>query len=166
MGKETAKTRTRRWKKENLYELFRFLENIYGGEIDLHDFSSRTGISYANASSIFLKDDMKLSRVESIARAYGYELKLFFPVIGFSLNSNWNKSQIAEKYPNAGNLTGLIQYMSDRNITMNYMSQRIHHSISVLKRSALSGDIFLSILYEIINNLKINVIWDFQKINK
>ncbi|MBQ8482887.1 MAG: hypothetical protein IJ504_01120 [Bacteroidales bacterium] len=152
------------WPRKNLKELIAFIEEQHGYEPSLEELSQKTGLSVANISAIFIRDDMKLSRAEAIARKYGHELKLFFPLKEYPIE--WESHISRREFPNAGNLSGLIKYMYDSNISINHMSRRINRSHMMINKAFSKGDIFISSLNQIIDNLNIDVIWMFEKMTK
>lgn len=106
---------------------------------------------------------MKLSKAEKIAQALGYKLRLYFPVrtrigLDFSVRK--------EDYPQAGNLTGLAKYLYDSNISIDRMCKRLGRAHSVLKNAFANGDIALSTLMNVIDNLGIDIIWKFESLNE
>lgn len=151
-----------KWPRQNLKELIAFIEEQHGCEPTLENISERAGLSAANISAYFVRDDMKLSRAEEIVRKYGYELKLFFPLKEYPFG--WETHISRKEFPNAGNLTGLVKYIYDSNITINHMRKRIGRSYAMITKAFTTGDIFLSNLYLMTNNLNIDVLWIFEKI--
>lgn len=152
------------WKRIVLKDLIAFIESQHGGgETSLMDISEATGISTRNISAMFNKDDMRLSRAEAIAGQYGYRLKLYFPLKEYPHISGHHA--IRNKYPNAGNLQGLIQYMDDSNISINYLSMKTGLNRRLIDRAFHSGDIFLSTLHKIMVNLKAEALWIFEPMN-
>lgn len=153
---------TKKWPRQNLFEIASFLESQHPGGCSLKELSKKMDMTAQAVSQTFIRDDMTLSKAESIAAAYGYRLKLFFPI----KDSHGITSAAAmREFPNAGNLAGLARYLRDSNITVNYMSQRIGRSNGVLTRALTTGDIYISTLYEVTRNLKIQVMWKFEKDN-
>lgn len=149
------------WKGEVLGELLDFIARQHDGCIpSLKDISKITGLSVGNISAMFLRDDMKLSRMEEIVNCYGYKLKLFFPLREYPVK--WNNAVEQKKYPNAGNLQGLVEYLHDSNITVNYMACRIGRTRFLIESAFNSGDIFLSTLKAIIENLNIEILWIYE----
>ena len=151
------------WPRHNLARLTEFLDSQHPDGYTLRDLEQRMGMKQQNISQSFRRDDMKLSKAERIARTYGYRLLLFFP--------EWERPYPdslppKKEYPNAGNLSGLVKYMRDRNITISHMAQRIGHAPNVLSNAFTKGDILLSTLREITDNLKIEVIWSFEPLNE
>lgn len=147
------------WPRKNLGELVNFLDKQYPDGFSLAELSEKTHMTNQNISQMFRRDDMKLSRAEKIASDYGYRLRLFFPekeIMGLDY------SHKKRDFPNAGNLSGLVKYIADSNISINFMSQRIGRANIVLTNAFAKGDIFISTLYEIIKNLNIEVIWSFE----
>ena len=148
------------WPRKFLNEIISFIEEQHGYEPSLDDISKKTGLSVANISALFMRDDMKLSRAEDIARKYGCELRLFFPLKEYPIE--WESHVSRREFPNAKNLSGLVKYLYDSNITINHMSKRIGRSNMMIMKAFSTGDIFLSNLYQIIDNLNIDVIWIFE----
>lgn len=148
------------WPCNNLGELVRFLNSIYPEGYTIRDVAERCGTTVQNLSQMFTKDNMRLKFIEEIAGAYGYTLSLYFPV-----KEKMDIIYVTKKreWPNAGNLQGLAQYIADSNITVNYMSQRIGHGNNVLTNAFNTGNISISVLYEVLANLNIDVIWEFKK---
>ena len=157
MGKYYKKA----WPRKILNELITFIEEQHDYEPSLEDISQKTGLSVSNISAQFMKDDMKLSRAEEIARSYGYELKLFFPLKEYPFE--WANHISRREFPDAGNLSGLVKYLYDSNISITYMSKRINKHVTLLMNAFKKGDIFLSSLHQVTTNLNINVIWIFEK---
>ena len=158
-----AANRKKFWPRIILNELISFIEEQHGTLPSLEDISDKTGLSVGNISAIFIRDDMKLRRAEEIVRAYGYELKLFFPLREYP--QDWGTHISRREFPNSGNLTGLVKYLYDSNITVNYMCKRIGCSYTMLDNAFTTGNISLSYLYKITENLNINVLWIYEKKN-
>ena len=158
-----ATSNKKSWPRIVLNELITFIEQQHGYLPSLKEISEKTGLSVNNVSAMFIKDDMKLSRAEEIIRAYGYELKLFFPLKEYP--HDWGKHSTRREFDNSGNLTGLVQYLKDSNITINHLRMRIGCHHSVIDQAFNSGNISLSYLYKIVENLNINVLWIYEKMN-
>lgn len=150
----------KKWPKKNLGELVSLIENEYPEGINLAMLSERVGIAKQYLSYMFKNDKMSLAIAERITNRLGYELKLYFP----ELRDTPKHPEVMKEYPNAGNLSGLVNLLSQKNISIHYMSSRINKSDSVLKRAFETGDIQLTTLYTIADNLNIDFIWDFVKI--
>lgn len=160
----TLKTSKRKnWKGVVLRELISFIEDRHSGDMSLKSIAEVTGLSVGNISAMMIRDDMKLSRAEEIVSAYGFRLRLFFPLREYPVT--WAVRTTERKYPDAGNLEGLVKYLHDSNITVNHMSTRIGSSHCVIDRAFKTGDIFLSTLYTILENLNIEVIWMYEPLN-
>ena len=152
------------WPRQNLAELLQFLEQRHPGGLKLRDFSERSGLTQQYASSIFRRDDMRLSLAEKIADTYGYQLKLYFPQKEYKFGIvPEGLSKYRKDYPNAGNLSGLAKYMQDSMRTINSLSEAVGLNYSVIKDAFNKGDIYISTLYKILKNLNIQVLWSFEK---
>lgn len=158
-----ASNRKKIWPRIILNELVSFIEEQHGGIPSLEEISKITGLSARNISAMFLRDDMKLRRAEEIVQAYGYELKLFFPLKEYPYD--WGTYVSRRQFTNSGNLTGLVKYLHDSNITLNHMSKRIDCSHTVLENAFDTGNILLSNLSKISENLNIKVLWIYEKQN-
>lgn len=152
---------TKRWPRKNLGEFLNFLDRIYPEGYSLQDLSEATGMTQQNLSQMFTRDDAKLSKIEYLAGKYGYVLTLYYPQKTRLLESLHTRKECT--YVNAGNLAGLQKYIQDSNITINHMSDRVGRNFCVIANAFKKGDIKLSALYEILKNLNINVIWNFEK---
>ena len=158
-----VKTKRKKWPGKNLEELIDFLEGIYPNGIAIEQVAERIGTTPQAVSNIFRRDDMKLSRAEDFARAYGYELKLFYPV-------NTNPEEITpespvETYPNARNLNGLVKYINESKYTVASVAQRTGVHSTTITSAFRKGDIKISLLYEVLDALGIYVFWRFNKID-
>ena len=151
----------KRWPRKNLGDLVSFLEEINPQGINVTSLANRLGGSAGNISNMFCRDDMKLSKAEQIARAYGYKLLLYFPkrdpddtfgVAPFKLN-----------YPNAGNLTGLVEYIRDSGYSITFFSEQSGIGRNILQRAFTNGDISLATLNHILDTMGLCVIWKFIK---
>jgi hypothetical protein len=156
-----GKSYNKHWPKKNLGEIVNFIEKQFPQGLYISVIAKKLDKTPQYISGLFNKDDMKLSKAEEIADIFGYRLRLYFPVKEYP----WGMQAPEPKrpFPNAGNLTGLVRYLSDSNITVNNMSKRIGKSNSVLTDAFNKGDILISTLYLIINNLDIEVIWIFEE---
>ena len=152
---------TKHWPRQNLGEFLNFLDRIYPEGYSLQDLSEVTGMTVANLSQMFIRDDAKLSKMEYLASRFGYTLTLFYPQKTRFL-SDFHSGN-AREYPNAGNLAGLAKYIQDSNISINHMSVRVGRAFCLISNAFKKGDIKLSALYEILKNLNINVIWNYEK---
>lgn len=154
----------KKWPCKHLGELIHFLESQHTEGLSIKAISEKTGLKIQYISSLFKNDDMKLSRAESIVESYGYSLKLFFPqkewIFGGPLDINPKSKR---KFPNAGNLGGLVKYINDSNKTINSLSKDMMISNNVLTSAFNNGDIFLSKLFMVIKTLDIEVFWSFEK---
>lgn len=158
-----TKVHKKAWPGKVLGEVISFIEREHGCIPSLETIAEKTGLSTAVISAMFMRDDMKLSRAEYIASCYGYELKLFFPIKEYPLG--WEVHAAKRNFPNAGNLSGLARYLHDSNITVFNMSKRIGRNIMMLTNALTKGDIFLSNLEQITENLNIKVLWIYEKKN-
>lgn len=149
----------KKWPKKNLGELIAFIEGEFPEGIKLETISEKTGLAKQYISFMFKNDKMSLKMAERITSSLGHELKLYFP----ELHDMPKHPEVMREYPNAGNLSGLVNYLSQRNISIHHMSGRIGKSDSVIKLAFEKGDIQLNTLYEITENLNIEFIWEFIK---
>lgn len=152
----------KKWPKKNLSELVSLLENEYPEGVKLDNLSKRVGMTKQYLSYMFKNDKMSLAIAERITNKLGYELKLYFP----ELHDIPKHPEVMKEYPNAKNLSGLVNLLSQKNISIHYMSTRINKADSVLKRAFETGNIRLDILYTIADNLNIDFVWDFNRITK
>ena len=119
-----------------------------------------TDMTQQSISALFSRDNMKLSKAEMIADKYGYTLHLYFPVKTYI--EGIEPPAPKRQFPNAGNLTGLAQYINDCNYSINFVSERMQRYPYMLTKAFQTGDILLSNLYETLDTLNINVIWQFE----
>lgn len=155
--------RKKKWPAQNLEELICFLEDQYPeGNIPLEDVSRRLGESRASVSSMFCKDDMKLSKAEKIVSCYGHRLRLFFPVNDEEKTDEAEPSQ--KRYRAAGNLKGMADCMNDSGETFYSLAKRMKMTRDVLSNAFRKGDMRISTLYAVIDALGKYVIWKFDKI--
>ncbi len=151
------------WPRKNLGELLNFLDRIYPEGYTLDTLAEKFGVTRESFSQMFRGDDAKLSKAEAIARAYGYRLTLYFPQ-KTRLLGELHTSAPRHTYPDAGNLAGLVKYIQDSNISIHHMGLRIGRRYGPINAAFSKGDIKISMLYEILKNLNINVIWNFEKL--
>lgn len=152
---------TKSWPRKNLGELLNFLEQMHPEGISLKALSAKLGMTPGAISNIFMRDDMKLSKAESIVRAYGYELKLFFPTRTFP--EGITPPQHGKTFDTAGNLQGLARYIYDGNRTINYVAHSMGMYATMLSNSIKKGDIFLSKLYNVTDSMGICFYWKYIK---
>lgn len=155
------RTYKKQWPLRNLVHMHSFITRFHPEGLNLKSISEKTGLSQSMISHYFVKDDMPLKKCEEIARTYGYRLTLFFPYSEFLPQH----PETMREYPNAGNLQGLVTYLSQRNITLNHLRLRIHKSPTMMKKALETGNIKLSMLYLVARELKIHIEWEFEKIN-
>ena len=149
------------WPRKNLGELLNFLEQMHPEGISLKALSGRLGMTPGAISNLFMRDDMKLSKAETIVRAYGYELKLYFPAKVYAEGIEPPKHGLT--FDNAGNLKGLAQYIYDSNWTINFVAHSMGMYATMLSNSIKRGDIFLSKLYNVTDALGICFEWRYEK---
>ena len=159
----STRIKKKKWPRKNLGELLNFLEEQHPDGISLNDLAEKMDMERGGVSNMFRKDDARLSKVEQIARQYGYELKLFFPVR--HLEEGYIPRPPRIHYENSGNLAGLAKYMQDSEFSFPLIADGIGVSPGVLHRAFRSGDIKLSTFNALIDMLGICVIWKFLKIN-
>lgn len=153
------------WPRKNLGELVNFLEKMHPEGLALKALSDKIGITQQGLSSLFSRDDTKLSRAEKIAKCYGYTLKLYFPIRTFPIEGI-TVPPPKKIYRNAGNLSGLVRYINDSNYNIGYVANLIKAYPSLLNHAFESGDIQISKLYQILDALNICAIWKFEKDNE
>lgn len=152
----------KRWPRKNLGELLNFLEGLHPQGLSLNELSGELGLTVGALSNLFMRDDLKLSRAEYIVSAYGYRLRLFFPVKTYP--EGITPPVYTRKFDKAGNITGLAKYIYDSNWTINSVSKEIGIWPSILTNAFNKGDILLSNLYRITDALGIYFIWEYDKI--
>jgi len=150
------------WPAKNLADLINFLERTHPEGLVLKDIAQETGISHQHLCQMLMRDDMRLSRVEEIAETLGYTLRLFFPQKVFPYGRPAHLSQRNREFPNAGNLAGLVRYINDSGMTVFHMSQRIGRANNVIKNAFETGNIAVSTLLDITDNLGITIEWSFE----
>lgn len=155
----------KKWPRRNLMDLAEFLDQQYTYGIPMKEVAERIGMTQQGVSQLFMKDNMKLSTAEKIAESYGYRLKLYYPIRENKFGLPIVK-HTADKFPNAGNLKGLIEYFLDCNISVYQMSKRIGLCDNTLRNCLKKGDMMIQRLYQILRNLKIEVLWKFEKIEE
>lgn len=158
-----SQIRKKSWPRKNLGELINFLETQHPEGLSLKTMSDRWKVSKANISNVFRRDDMKLSRVEEIAKLYGYELNLYFPVR--HLDEGYVPVPPRGKYDNAGKLQGLVKYIQDSEYTISFIAEKMGVAPSTLSYDFRKGDMMLSLLNKMLDTLGICAIWNFEKKN-
>lgn len=158
----SRKTYTKKWPKKTLAELVSFLEERHPEGLALKTVSEEIGVTPQALSSMFCKDDARLSRIEQIAETYGYTLRLFFPLKTFPVEGIVVPPP-KRTYANAGNLAGLVRYINDSNYSIKYVSELVPVYPSMLTRAFETGDIMVSKLYRVADALNICFIWKFIK---
>lgn len=151
----------KRWPRKNLGELLNFLEEQHPDGVSIQAVSQKMDTCTGNISRMFHNDDMKLSMAEHIADVYGYRLNLFFPVR--SLTDGYEPAAPRRTYDNAGNLSGLIQYIQDSEYSIPFVAEQTHVSVGTVRNAFIKGDIKISTLNSILDALAIQSIWKFTK---
>lgn len=154
------------WPGNNLGELIAFLKTTEPGGLSLRKLAERLGVTQACISNTFCRDDMKLKRAEDICRAYGYRLSLYFPTEYYGFNEGFEKKEYKDKYPNAGNLSGLVKYIMESGFSPSYVAHGMNMSPGVLIKAFTTGDISIKTLYLCADSLKIEIEWRFEKEDK
>jgi hypothetical protein len=120
--------------------------------------SKRLGVTPQDVSAILKRDDAGLAWAERLARAYGYRLCLIYPDFSFRGVALDNHVKRAE-YPDAGNLSGLVQYAKCNNLSINSLSHRAGVNYRIIQRAFRKGDIMISYLKHIEKSLGIQIKW-------
>lgn len=154
----------KRWPGKNLGEVLGFLESIFPEGVSGRTLAEDLGVTPQSVSGLFSKDDMWLSKAEEIARIYGHELRIFFPL---RKQYEWfTPPPPRQEFPNAGNLSGLVQYINDSGWTVSHAANVIGRTPTSLFRALNKGDIRISYLNDILDALGICAIWKFVPENK
>lgn len=152
------------WPARNLEEVVSFLRSQHPGEKGMaRAVSERLGVKPPTVSVVFKRDDANLSWAEKVAEAYGYRLRLLFPEIKH-IGAVLQDRVAAAVYPDAGNLTGLVEYVRQLNQTINRFSLEVGMNYRVIERAFKKGDIKISTLKNIERRLGIKVIWAWDRI--
>lgn len=152
------------WPARNLEEVVSFLRTQHPGEKGMaRAVSERLGVKPPTVSVVFKRDDANLSWAEKVAEAYGYRLRLSFPEIKHN-GAVLQDRVAAAVYPDAGNLTGLVEYVRQKNQTINRFSQEVGMNYRIIERAFKKGDIKISTLKYIEGRLGIKVIWAWERI--
>lgn len=155
-----ANVHVKKWPRKNLGEVIDFLERVNPEGVSLQTLADKFGVTRGSISNMFSKDDMKLSKAESIANGYGYELKLFFP--RRIHKDGFVPPEPKREFPNAANLSGLVKYIHDSDYSFSWVGEVNGISANVLTRAFEKGDISIRTLKKIIDNLGLCVIWSFE----
>lgn len=166
MEPTARKSLKKKWPRKNLGELINFIESKETDGLTLDALSQRLGVSKGSISNVFCHDDMKLSRAEEISSIYGYRLSIYFPTPYYGFEDGMEPCEKKRAFPNAGNLTGLINYIQQSDLTISYAAVKTGVSPNVLYRAFNTGDIMISTLNRCTDALNIRTIWEFEKINK
>lgn len=150
-----------KWPRKNLGELVNFLEEQHPEGLSLSALCTSLGVKKGTVSNMFRHDDMHLSRAESIARAYGYTLRLYFPVR--KLEDGYLPCPPRVTYDNAGNLAGLVKYIQDSEYGVPFIAERMKVNANTIRRAFRRGDIMMSTLNLMLDTLGICMIWKFEK---
>lgn len=162
MANTTVRTKRKRWPRRVLGELANFLEQFYPEGLSLADMAKDLGTTPQAVSNMFRRDDMKLSKAEEIVRKYGFRLILYYPTREFG--DGYQPPKPYRTYPNAGNLSGLVKYIQDSEWPISFVAERSNLSTTVLTMAFSRGDIQLSTLYDVLDNINIYVNWKYEKI--
>lgn len=153
--------RKKKWPRQNLAELANFLEGFYPEGIALEDVARRLHTSPQSISNMFRRDDMKLSKAEQIAAAYGHTLKLYYPVRTYE--DGYIPIKPTHTYPTAGNLTGLVKYILDSEYYFVFVAEKRDIHPTTLSKAFKKGDILISRLNQLLDTLGIYTEWKFEK---
>lgn len=150
-------SRRKRWPRTTLGPLVDFLERMHPEGINEDAAGSLIGMSAKSFSSMFMKDNTRLSRVENIARSYGMELCLIYiPEKPYSEGNNK-----LYDFPNAGNLQGIVEYCNKTNRTLNAIASEVGCKRDTIKHALETGDIMLDILERITFGIGLRIKWSF-----
>lgn len=153
------------WPAHNLDEVVSFLRTQHPGEKGMaRAVSERLGVSPPTVSVVFKRDDASLSWVDKVAAAYGYELRLSFPVI--SMKGSVMQGRVAAMdYPNAGKLAGMVECVRMGNMTINALANRMKVNHHTVVRAFETGDIKISVLKRMARALEIEVEWNWAPLS-
>ena len=154
----------KKWTLKTLGELYRFVEGFYPDGIAINDMARDLNTTPQAITNMFRRDDMKLSRAEEIVRSYGYTLNLYCPIREYT--DGYVPQEPKFHYPEAGNLTGLVKYIQDSEYSLNFVAEKSGISTSVLTLAFSRGDILLSTLNKIMDNLGITMMWKYTKLTE
>ena len=154
------------WPAHNLEEVVSFLRTQHPGERGLaRAVSERLGITVQAVSAVFRKDDASLAWIGKVAAAYGFQLRLSFPEIAQKGGRMLDKVA-AINFPNAANLSGLVECVKRSNMTINALSRRINVHYVTIERAFETGDIKISVMKRIAQALGIRIQWTWAQIDK
>lgn len=154
----------KKWPRKNLGQLVNFLERTESEGLSLEVLAKRLGVTKGSISNVFCHDDMKLSRAEEIAKLYGHRLSIYYPVQYYGFEDGLVPCEKKKAFPNAGNLTGLINYIQQSDFNIAYTAKLAGLSPNILYRAFNCGDIMISTLNRCTDALGITSIWEFEKI--
>lgn len=155
----SAIAKKKKWPRKNLGELLNFLEEQHPEGLSLYALAERMKMERGGVSNMFRKDDMKLSKAEEIARRYGYELRLFFPIRRY--DDGYIPQPPKIQYNNAGNLSGLVKYIQDSEYSVSFVAEKTGVAPIVLHHAFKTGNIKISTLNALLDHLGLCVIWKF-----
>lgn len=144
----------------NLKPLVNFLSEIHPEGLNLNLISHEVNRSHQSLTRMFSWDNARLSTVESIVRAYGYELRLVYKYRGvypFRGEIYWPDG--------VGNLYGLAEYALRMNRTIYHVASVAGISKNTLRSALEKGDMKVATLLKACSNLDIEVIWIFKSHN-
>lgn len=151
---------TTHWPQNNLVEVISFLNRQHPDGIRATYVSERLGVTPQAVSSILKSDDASLAWLERMAKAYGYVLCLRFPTRTYKAAIVSTPVNLS-KYPSARNLSGLVEYSRDANLTINALAKKTGLGNRIIKRAFEKGDIKISNLKRITKALGINIDWEW-----
>lgn len=155
------KCKQKRWPCATLGPLVGFLGRMHPEGINEEIISAEIGMPAKPISSMFMKDNTHLSRVERIARSYGCELRLIYVPERLY-------AEVGDKlydFPNAGNLYGIVEYCNKMSITLNAVASKAGCKRDTIKYALDTGDILLDILERINFSIGLRARWNFEKID-
>ena len=154
----------KKWPRKTLSEVLNFLEMVHPEGLNIRILAQELGMTPGSVSNLFRRDNMKLSKVEKIAEAYGYQVRLLFPTKTYPEGITPPKH--GKTFKNAGKLTGLAMYIYDSNRNIHFVSREMKMYSTMLNNAFSSGDILLTNLYKVTDHLGIVFLWRFEKIKQ
>ena len=151
----------KKWPRKTLSEIIDFLEMVHPEGLNIRILAGELGMTPGSVSNLFRRDNMKLSKAEKIAEAYGYEITLLFPTKKYP--EGINPPNHGKTFEKAGKLRGLAMYIYDSNRNVHFVSNEMKMYSTMLNNAFNTGDILLTNLYKVTDHLGIIFFWRFEK---